>query len=549
MKNFKEENSLKNKYPNIADLWNYEKNKDLTPDNVYYSSNLLVWWKCKKGHEWQAKIRSKTVRPNSSCPYCSNKKVLVGYNDVMTTNKELIENEWNTYRNADLSPQNFTKGSSKKVWWICEKGHEWQASIKARTLVGNNCPKCAYERLLPSRRLQMKKLHAEQMKKYPQKDTIIDETNNSHSFSYIYKFFAWKEDLASAFPEIAKEWNEEKNFPVMPYMISRATRNSYWWICEKGHEWSAPVLNRTRNKTGCPICKQGRKTSFSEQAVFYYIKKVCFPSCVVKNRALILCNDGRSREADIYIENLKLAIEYDGKYWHKNKESHDEDKTKKFEAMNITVFRIKESTSNFVDIDNNIIFYNSYNSINYENLSWAIRQLAIMLKIDIPLIDVEADRNKIISQYKQLDNKKSISSLFPLISSEWNYQRNGNILPTMISAGSHEYFWWKCNLGHEWRAKIVDRTRKNTKCPYCSNKKTWIGFNDLKTTHPHIAAYWDYDVNKDLLPTMVTAGSNKTVGWMCNAGHRWQSTVRAKVLSAKKCPVCYNLLKSKSKIS
>ena len=136
-------NDLQTVNPILANEWNYEKNNGLTPVDVSPNSNKKVWWKCSKDHEWQALIyhRNKGV----GCPYCSNKKVLLGYNDLVTTNPELAI-EWHPTRNEPLSPTMVTSGSHKKVWWKCSKGHEWQATIDNRNR-GNRCPQCARQKL------------------------------------------------------------------------------------------------------------------------------------------------------------------------------------------------------------------------------------------------------------------------------------------------------------------------------------------------------------------------------------------------------------------
>ena len=77
--------------PELLSEWDYDKNSPLTPDNVTSGSNKKVWWKCSHGHEWLAVIyhRVKGV----GCPYCSNKKVLKGYNDLASKNPEIAK-EW-----------------------------------------------------------------------------------------------------------------------------------------------------------------------------------------------------------------------------------------------------------------------------------------------------------------------------------------------------------------------------------------------------------------------------------------------------------------------
>ena len=60
--------------------WNWEKNIEhgFDPHKLTCGSGRKVWWECSKGHVWLATIRHKSN--GTKCPYCSNKKVLCGYN-------------------------------------------------------------------------------------------------------------------------------------------------------------------------------------------------------------------------------------------------------------------------------------------------------------------------------------------------------------------------------------------------------------------------------------------------------------------------------------
>lgn len=214
----KEEKSLYANYPELCKEWNYEKNK-LKPQNVLPESNKIVWWKCSKGHEWQASICNRNK--GRGCPICSNKKVLVGYNDLLTTNPELAE-EWNYEKNIPLEPQEFSYGAHKRVWWKCKNcGHEWKTSISNRQY--NGCPKCAVLKRVESN---------------IKKRAITGET-----------------DLLSQFPEISSEWHPTKNINIIPQEISIGSNKAVWWKCIKGHEWKASVVARTKHNNKCPYCE------------------------------------------------------------------------------------------------------------------------------------------------------------------------------------------------------------------------------------------------------------------------------------------------------
>ena len=91
------ENSLLFSNPEIAKEWNYEKNGNLKPEHFASNSNKKVWWKCNKGHEWQATIRSRNT--GIGCPYCSGRLTIKGESDLVTINPKLAI-EWNHKRNA-----------------------------------------------------------------------------------------------------------------------------------------------------------------------------------------------------------------------------------------------------------------------------------------------------------------------------------------------------------------------------------------------------------------------------------------------------------------
>lgn len=71
--------------------FDYEKNQGIIPEEISLASNKKVWWRCEKGHSWQATPNNR--KSGTGCPYCANKKALSGYNDLASTYPSLI-NEW-----------------------------------------------------------------------------------------------------------------------------------------------------------------------------------------------------------------------------------------------------------------------------------------------------------------------------------------------------------------------------------------------------------------------------------------------------------------------
>lgn len=123
--------------PNLIKEWHPTKNAGIKPKEVTPGSGKKIWWLCNEGHEWQAVVYSRTR--GSGCPYCNNTRSVD--EGAVTVSGSAFKKEWHPTKNAGLKPSNWTAGASKKVWWICRKGHEWQAAFKAR-LRGKGCPLC-----------------------------------------------------------------------------------------------------------------------------------------------------------------------------------------------------------------------------------------------------------------------------------------------------------------------------------------------------------------------------------------------------------------------
>lgn len=126
--------------PELTKEWHPTLNGQFTPDNVPAGSYKQRWWQCEKGHEWKAIVRYR-YDGYKSCPYCANQELLLGYNELNRTHPELSE-EWHPTLNGDLTPLDVTSGSHEKVWWQCDRGHEWKASVEHRSKGWCKCPQC-----------------------------------------------------------------------------------------------------------------------------------------------------------------------------------------------------------------------------------------------------------------------------------------------------------------------------------------------------------------------------------------------------------------------
>ena len=118
-------------------------------------------------------------------------------------------------------------------------------------------------------------------------------------------------------------------------------------------------------------------------------------------------------------------------------------------------------------------------------------------------------------------------TLNPALAAEWDAEKNGELKPSDVLAGSNKYVWWKCKNGHSWRARILSRSR-GAGCLVCTGKAVIPSENDLATLYPDIAAQWDTERNGSLTPDQVTSFSNRKVWWRCSLGHEWQAVIAAR---------------------
>ena len=482
--------------PELIKEWDFEKNK-IKPDEIATTYNKKVWWKCEKGHSWNAIIYPRLK--GAGCPYCSNNKVLKGYNDLATTNPEVLK-DWNYKRNKEMniSPYNISHGSTKKVWWKCKNGHEYCTSV-AQKIRGNIvCPICSNQQVLTG-------------------------------FN----------DFATKHPKLLEEWDYEKNdkLGIKPDKIIMGKRMKVWWKCSKGHEWQSAINDRIRNNklyNRCPICSSYLRTSIPEKIIYYYISKV-YPKTIANYKPDWL----NHKEIDIFIPEINLSIEYDGYYYHKDTKK-DTEKDNLCVKNNVKLIRIREKKAK--PIKTNAVIYNIKvdNNVDYTYIEDALEFLNNYLHINMQF-NVIRDIDKILSMIEFMEKENCISKTNPEVLKEWDYDKNNliGITPDNVSNGSSLKVWWKCDNNHSYKATISTKINQSTGCPYCTNKTVLSGFNDIATTNPELIKEWDFEKNDKLgiKPDNITKGYGKKVWWKCPINHSYDTLVNNRI-KGDSCPYC-----------
>lgn len=473
----------------LLDEWDFEKN-EIKPSALLPNSNKDVWWKCSKGHSFKQSVYNRTSK-HSKCPYCLNQKVLKGYNDLETTNPELLK-EWDYDKNV-ISPTEVTSGSGKYAYWKCDKGHSYKSIINNKNK-GFGCPYCSSQKVL--------------------------------------KGF---NDLETTNPDVIKYWDFKKN-NILPSNISSGSHKLIWWVCKNKHEYQMPVCNKVKGNS-CPICNKRLKSSFPELAIYYYIK-MFFDDAVsgYKNEDIL----GGHMEIDIYIPSKKIGIEYDGKIFHdKDTLSKDNRKYNLCKKNGIKLIRICEyEKSNIFRLSDKKIEILPQDP---EWLNYAINNVLYELGIVFEP-DIEKDKNKILSLMEKRNS--NLVEAFPNVAKEWCYEKNNPLLPEHVSPFSDKNVWWKCDkCGNEWATKIYRRTKLGSGCPECLKLQLpKYAKQNLMNARPDVVKYWDYDKNI-IHPENIGFSSSKTIQFKCsNCGYEWDE--KLSILTKRKKYIC---IKCKSK--
>ena len=117
--------SLAGKTPALAQYWHPSKNA-VSPEQVAPNSNQVYWWQCPEGHEWQeAPNQLQKHVPDRICPYCNRRRLSKEY--CLAASNPPLARLWHPLKNSCTAEQ-IAPYSNKKVWWRCEKGHEWETS-------------------------------------------------------------------------------------------------------------------------------------------------------------------------------------------------------------------------------------------------------------------------------------------------------------------------------------------------------------------------------------------------------------------------------------
>ena len=460
------DNNIRSKRPDIAQLMDaYNKHHCVVnnnPDKLSLHSTKMIHCRCRHGHDFSRsadKMQKLSVDKDGivCCPTCLSEGLQHRAGSVSifdfansSPDKAYLLDVWDYEKNAPLgiTPRNITTGLAKKVWWKCNKGHSYLMAVFRKT-GGAGCPVCSGA-----------------------------------------LFVSGENDLLSQYPEVAKDWDYDKN-PMRPENVARHTPQRVYWKCHKcGHEWQTSICSRTSERFPgqCPKCIN-HGMSRMEMCIYLAVKKY-FPDA--QYRAKI-----NKTEFDVFIPSINFVIEYDGIYFHRDLKRKELHKDVIAQQNGLKFFRIAEVDDIETDFlfNNNILqIHTNYNTKYIEICSLILQHMRDDFNI---VVDVLVDEDIVYQAFSEMNTittNNSLATKYPAIAKEWHPTKNGNLKPEYIDYSSHVKAWWVCSkCGNEFQKSVGGRTsvtKKQVGCAFCTGQRRRVGFNDLETLYPGIKQFW-----------------------------------------------------------
>lgn len=415
-------NDLKTTNPEYLKEWNYDRNKDIGPEDIMAGSHTQVWWKCSVGHEWKASPNHR-ISKGRGCPYCChNPSVLTGANDLATVYPHLL-NEWD-YEKNDIKPSEITAKSNKTVWWKCYKGHEWKTSVEHRAN-GSGCPFCAKGA----------------------------QTSFPEQAVYYY--------INRAYPDAINKYKglfTKKGMELDVYIPSLRT----------GIEYDGEAFHDDENQ----IKSDNEKSQICMSKGIRLIRIKEDPTVGAVATDVISAKSGLENA----LNELKSLIPGIGVIDLNNDEDEIRSRYLNRLAEN-SLFALNPELCEEWNYEKNKTTPDMY-SPNSNSKVWWKCSLGHEWRTSIDVRNVGrgcpyCSNNKVWSGFNDLASKR------PDLLKEWHPIKNTDLDPTKVLPGSGHKAWWICSEGHEWQAEISSRN-KGAGCPECYNKRRKAGINRKK---------------------------------------------------------------------
>lgn len=489
------------KYPELVKEWDLEKNGNTKPEDCSPRSSSKVWWRCEKGHSWQATICNRTRQIyKSSCPYCSNRKL--GADNSLAQVRPDIAKDWHPKKNAPLTPNDVVAGGSRKVWWVCKHGHEWQATVGHRVISGTGCPKCC----LQTSRIEI---------------AVYTE------LAALFNDGVWREKISRYECDISLH---ENNIGVEIDGVYWHRRRPEQELAKSAAFKAAGIQLFRLRERGLPLLSKRDISYKSSEPEFLVVSRLV--DSLLKHAELT--KEQHAKLTD-YLEGQglinerlyrKLVAALPAPPLGESLADKCPEIAKEW-AYDLNAPLLPE---HFRPQANRKVWWRCENGHVWKTTpNIRVGQGTGCPKCPRP-------------DYRAVTDGRSLAMLNPDLAREWHPEKNGQLSPEDVRPKSNKKIWWLCNQGHEWCVPVSSRA-DGSGCPYCSGRYA-TKTNNLASKYPELLKEWDREKNKDLDPSKLTPYSNRKVWWQCLKGHNWQATLYNRAKNKSGCPICARSVKN-----
>jgi hypothetical protein len=238
------------------------------------------------------------------------------------------------------------------------------------------------------------------------------------------------------------------------------------WICaDCGNHWDAKIYNRTSGGTGCPKCarKKNNQVSKPEYIVYYYLSPY-FPDIVSQAKL-------HGVEFDLHLPSRNTVIEYDGKHWHKDKKTKDENKHENLRQLKL--IRIREKGLPIITSHPNVSIYEYQPGKQYIGLNEVIETILVSLGITPKEGEIDVQRDSIaitaLMEREKVENSIAVTHKAEMVF--WDKDRNKGLNSESFTAGSREEAYFVCKTcRNSYKSKISNRLKNSGNCKSCARK-------------------------------------------------------------------------------
>ena len=558
--------------PYLMRFWDATKNT-LDPEITSVKSSETAYWKCPKcGYSWSTTVAG---RNNSACrekcPVCETTKrrivIAKGVNDFLTVYPELaLDTSQEINPNVDLSKQGV--GSHKRINWKCHIcGYEWKAPIYGRIRRDHKpykiskCPVCAQNKRVKSLVEDYPELNSLYSKNNPDPVTSLDGSSWVKTYLWtcdIHGDFEAatgsiirsikggntgcpychgnkvkpEESFGAKHPELIKEWS--KNNEKTPYEYTEQSKQVVEWACSKGHTWTASITDRSRGSGLCPVCQPfGIKgIGFSErypELKKHYSKdnETSFEDHMLSDPTIAIweCDKGHKFEWSFssinhygfkcpYCSNREALSGYND-----------------FQTLYPEYAKFYDNERNEFNADQVLPNNSSHNKWWKCDKGHAFQRpvyMHIKYKGVCPVCSRRVVRTGI----------NDALTAYPQLADVWDYEKNKKKLEETSDAIDKRCYF-TCSKGHQYMATLKSVIDNNYTCPYCNDRATLQGYNDLATTDPELAK--ELSPNNDRPASDLRKSLAVSALWICPECHNeYTAAVRDREIGDRSCPYCYD---------